>query len=129
MIRKATADDIQEIGKIYNEILDHEEKTVSYTNWIKGLYPTSGYAESAIGKETMFVGENENGLYGCVVLNNIQPREYQNIAWSTEAQAQEVLVIHTLCIRPSEKGKGYARKIMDFSEKIRKRPWLQGNPA
>ncbi|AYD39439.1 GNAT family N-acetyltransferase [Clostridium fermenticellae] len=117
MIRVAKADDILEIENIYNEILDYEEQTVSYTNWQKGLYPTADYAKNAIDNNTMFVGENEKGIYGCVVLNSIQPKEYDNISWITKAKPGEVMVIHTLCIRPSERGKGKARMIMEFSEK------------
>ena len=117
MIRVATVDDIWEIENIYNEILDYEEQTVSYTNWQKGLYPTVDYAKNAIDNSTMFVGENEKGIYGCVVLNSIQPKEYDNISWVTKAEPSEIMVIHTLCIRPSESGKGKARMMMEFIEK------------
>ncbi len=61
--------------------MNYEEQTVSYTNWQKGLYPTVDSAESAIDNNTMFVGKNGNGIYGCVVLNSIQPKEYSNISW------------------------------------------------
>ncbi|NMM64135.1 GNAT family N-acetyltransferase [Clostridium sp. P21] len=120
MIRMATIYDILEIENIYNEILNHEEQTVSYTNWQKGLYPTVDYAKGAIDNNTMFVGENENGIYGCVVLNSIQPKEYENISWITKAKPSEIMVIHTLCIRPSESGKGKAIIMMEFSEKYAK---------
>lgn len=120
MIRVATEDDILEIENIYNEILDYEEQTVSYTNWKKGLYPTVDYAKRAIDDSTIFVGEDEKGIYGCVVLNSIQPKEYDNISWVTKAEANEIMVIHTLCIRPSESGKGKARIMMEFIEKYAK---------
>ena len=61
--------------------MNYEEQTVSYTNWQKGFYPTIDSAESAIDNNTMFVGKNENEIYGCVVLNSMQPKEYSNIAW------------------------------------------------
>jgi Acetyltransferases len=120
MIRIATVDDILEIENIYDEILDYEEQTVSYTNWQKGLYPTVDYAKSAIDNNTMFVGEDEKGIYGCVVLNSIQPNEYENISWLTKAEPEEVMVIHTLCIRPSASGKGKARSMVEFSENYAK---------
>lgn len=120
MIRVAAAYDILEIENIYNEILDYEEKTISYTNWQKGLYPTVDYARSAIESSTMFVGENEKGIYGCVVLNSIQPKEYGNILWNIKAEPSEIMVIHTLCIRPSESRKGKGKIMMDFIEKYAK---------
>jgi len=120
MIRVATVDDILEIENIYNEIFNYEEQTESYTNWQKGLYPTVDYAKNAIYNNTMFVGENEKEIYGCVVLNSIQPKEYDNILWVTKAKPSEIMVIHTLCIRPSASGKGKARTMMEFSEKYAK---------
>lgn len=120
MIRVATADDILEIENIYNEILDYEEQTVSYTNWKKGLYPTADYAKSAIDNGTMFVGEDEKGMYGCVVLNSVKPKEYNNIPWGIQAKPSEIMVIHTLCIRPFASGKGKARIMMEFIEKYAK---------
>lgn len=120
MIRIATADDIWEIENIYNEILNYEEQTVSYTNWQKGLYPTVDYAKQAIDDNTMFIGEDEKGIYGCVVLNSIQPKEYDNISWVIKANPNEIMVIHTLCVRPSESGQGKAKIIMEFIEKYAK---------
>lgn len=120
MIRPATPNDISEIENIYNEILNHEEQTISYTNWQKGLYPTVDYATSAVNNNTMFVGEDEQGIYGCVILNNIQPKEYDNITWSTNVDPNEIMVIHTLCIRPSSAGRGKAKIMMKFSENYAK---------
>ena len=47
MIRLAKESDLQEVEKIFHEILDHEAETVSYSNWIKGKYPTRAHAEKA----------------------------------------------------------------------------------
>lgn len=120
MIRVATADDIFEIENIYNEILNYEEQTVSYTNWQKGLYPTVDYAKRAIDDSTMFIGEDEKGIYGCVILNSIQPKEYDNISWVITANPNEIMVIHTLCVRPSASGHGKSKIIMEFIDKYAK---------
>ncbi|MGD1821034.1 MAG: GNAT family N-acetyltransferase [Pleomorphochaeta sp.] len=121
MIKLATIEDLIEIGKIYDEILTHEEENISYTNWQKGLYPTLEYAKKAIEEKTMFVGINSDGLmYGSVILNNIQPKEYNNIDWIEKFEANEIMVIHTLCIRPSQSGQGHAKKMVKFSEDFAK---------
>ncbi|WP_236886714.1 hypothetical protein [Clostridium beijerinckii] len=97
MIRVAMVDDILEIENIYNEILNYEEQTVAYTNWQKWVYPTVEYAKNAIDNSTMFVGENEKGIYGCVVLNRIQPKEYDNIR-GLQMQNQAKLWLFTLYV-------------------------------
>ncbi|MHC1721697.1 MAG: GNAT family N-acetyltransferase [Aminipila sp.] len=122
MIRKATQEDLNTVEQIYNEILENEEKTTSYTNWQKGLYPTINTAKNALEAGTLFVGEEEDrSLYGCVILNHIQPEEYKNITWNVDnVNEKEVLVIHTLCIRPQNAGQGRGREFVNFAEQYGK---------
>lgn len=115
MIRIATDRDLPLIGELYGELLEHGE-TVRRTNWQKGLYPTPDYARGAFDQGTLYVGEEDGGLYGCVILNQIQPPEYANISWNFEAAPEEVMVIHTLCIRPSLAGRGKGREFVGFCE-------------
>ena len=49
-------------------------------------------------------------------LNSVQLPEYGAIPWTIPAAAEEVGVIHTLCIRPSCSGRGYARQMVAFCE-------------
>ncbi|WP_304509007.1 GNAT family N-acetyltransferase [Anaerotignum sp.] len=118
MIRKALGRDLNEVAAIYDEVLDYEAASVSYTNWQKGLYPTRADGEKALAEDTLFVGEDKDGrLFGCVILNHIQPKEYENISWEIPGEVHEVLVIHTLCIRPDCYGKGFGREFVAFTEK------------
>ncbi|MBQ2924832.1 MAG: GNAT family N-acetyltransferase, partial [Anaerotignum sp.] len=108
MIRPATIYDVDEAEKIYDEVLDYEAEHGTTTNWVKGKYPTRKTAEKALAAGTYYVGEDENGrIFGTVNLNHIQPAEYANIPWTMEGEGDEVLVVHTLCIRPDCRGKGY----------------------
>lgn len=116
MIRIATEQDLIQVEEIYNELLDHEAETLSYTNWQKGLYPTFTYAKMALEQDTLFVGEENGVLYGCVILNQVQPPEYTNAHWNIQATPEEVMVIHTLCVRPSWAGKGKGKELMRFCE-------------
>ncbi len=126
MIRKALVRDLDEVEAIYHEVLDFEAANGSYTNWQKGLYPTKGDAEKALREGTLFVGEDEAGrLYGSIILNHIQPKEYGNIPWKISAENDDVLVIHTLCIRPNSSGKGYGREFVAFAEEYARKRWCK----
>jgi RimJ/RimL family protein N-acetyltransferase len=116
MIRIAKERDLSQVEEIYNELLDHEAATISYTNWHKGLYPTLACAKAAFEQNTLFVGEENGVLYGCVILNQIQPPEYANIHWNLPIDSESVMVIHTLCIRPSWAGKGKGKEFIRFCE-------------
>lgn len=105
MIRLANPSDLDAIAEIYEEILAAEDaRPVSYTNWQRGKYPTRDTAEAALEAGTLWVGEEDGAVYGCVNLNGEQLPEYDAIPWSVPAQPSEVGVIHTLVIRPSWSG-------------------------
>ena len=115
MVRKATKTDIDAVAESYRELLEYEEKNGSNTNWVKDLYPTRTIAEEAERESTLYVIEESGKICGSVILNHFQPEGYKKMDWSIEAEGDEVLVIHTLCIPPSMAGMGYGRKIMEFA--------------
>ena len=109
MIRLANPSDLDAIAEIYEEILAAEDaRPVSYTNWQRGKYPTRNTAEAALEAGTLWVGEEDGAVYGCVNLNGEQLPEYD--------RPSEVGVIHTLVIRPSWSGRGKAREFVAFCE-------------
>ena len=122
IFRKAELKDIDAVEKVYEAVLDKEESTgIIYTNWRKNLYPTRKDAEKAFSLDTLFVAETEGEIAGAVILNHIQPPEYSNINWTYEAEGEEVLVIHTLCIHPDFRGRKCAERFVAFSEEWAKK--------
>ena len=116
MIRLATPADLSQAADIYEEILDREAQGPVYTNWQRGKYPTIDTARAALEAGSLHVGEENGVLWGVVTLNGEQLPEYDAIPWTIPAAAEEVGVIHTLCIRPSCSGRGYARQMVAFCE-------------
>lgn len=114
-IRKATVNDIDRIAEIY-DALTSDPETCKFTNWAKGVYPTRSFAEKALSDGDLFVGEDENGIFGTMLLNTNQLPEYNDIPWIHSADCNEVLVIHTLCIDLKYKGKGKAKEMVAFAE-------------
>ena len=105
MIRLANPSDLDAIAEIYEEILAAEDaRPVSYTNWQRGKYPTRDTAEAALEAGTLWVGEEDGAVYGCVNLNG------------------EQLPV----IRPSWSGRGKAREFVAFCEEELRR---QGKKA
>ncbi len=120
MIRLATEKDLQEVECIFHEILDKEAATVSYTNWVKGKYPTKAHAKAAMEQGHLYVGEENGRLFGSVVLNHIQLEEYAKIPWEYKAEGNEVFVIHMLCIRPDCARQGRGKEFVAFAEEMAK---------
>lgn len=114
-IRKATENDVNEIAHGYEELFDHEEQNGSTTNWVRGVYPTRKTAENGVLNGTMCVLEDGGKVRAHMILNDDQPPHYADILWEYPAQPNEVRVIHTLCVPPSEAGHGYATKMVKFA--------------
>ena len=115
MIRKAKKNDIASVIKSYLELFDYEAKHGNWTNWVPGLYPSEKTAQTAWQDGTLYILTENDIFCGSMVLNHIQPTEYQLIDWNYPAESTEILVLHTLCIPPSQKGKGYGKQLIEFA--------------
>mgnify|MGYP000031616778 FL=1 len=118
MIRRALEQDVAAIGNTYTELLRHEEEHGSSSNWRLGVYPTETTAAEAVSQGTMFVLEEEGEICASMVLNQNQAAEYASIPWEYEAEPEEVLVLHTLCIPPSKAGRGYGKQMAAYAKKF-----------
>ncbi len=116
MIRKATADDIAGIVKIYDEILTEEEAGRTTTGWIRGVYPTENTARTALEKGDLFVCEDEGRIVASMRINREITPEYDLAEWEYEATEDKYMVLHLLTVSPSVKGKGIGRKMLAFYE-------------
>ncbi len=114
MIRKATQNDIKRVADIYDKLIDFESETVSYTGWKKGVYPTSHEPETAVPLGTMFVYEENGEVSASMIINSNQAEAYREMPWKYKACNEKVLVIHTLCVDPNQKGKGIGKAMVNF---------------
>lgn len=114
--RKATENDINSIEELFNDVLTLEEKEPS-VGWIRGVYPTRATAESALGRGDLFIQEDGGVLVGAAIINQLQVDVYADAPWEYPAADREVMVLHTLCISPHTRGKGYGKAFAEFYEK------------
>lgn len=116
MIRQATYDDIDAVSKIYDEIHANEEQGLSTVGWIKGVYPTEETARNAIACGELFVEVQNGAVVGAAIINQKQVDAYEKGNWIYPAKDNEVMVLHTLVISPSQAEKGYGKKFIEFYE-------------
>ncbi len=116
MIRKATKNDLDWIEASYVELLAREAAEGSHTNWQLGVYPTRETAQKSLDEQTLYVLQEEDGLCGSMILNQIQPEVYAQVSWSIAAKPEKVLLIHTLCIPPSKAGRGFGKVMAGYAE-------------
>lgn len=118
MIRKANFNDIKVIEDTYNEHFTHEMECGAYTVFQKGVYPTRRDAEKAINDGTLYVHEENHNIAGSIIIDSVQPKEYDGIAWEKNLRSDEVMVIHLLIVRPSMAGKGVASSLVKYAMEL-----------
>lgn len=77
-------------------------------------YPSKEILQKDIELKQIWKLINDNEILGIIVLTEIEDKEYKNVKWLTKNCNN--LYIHRLAIHPSFQGKGYAQKLMDFTE-------------
>ena len=116
MIRKATAQDIDAVEKLYDAIHTAEENGKQTIGWIRGIYPVRKTAEMALARDDLFVLEDDGKICGTGILNKIQVDSYAESHWEHEVPDERVCVLHTLVIDPDSAGKGYGRAFVEYYE-------------
>lgn len=138
MIRKATERDIDAVEASYTELLTYEQEHGTSSNWVLNLYPTRTVAEAALAEGTLYVLEENGIICASMILNDFQPEDYAKIKWLYLAAPSDVLVIHTLCIPPSQSGRGYGRAMVQYAvdlareqgcKVLRLDTWAENKPA
>ena len=117
MFRKATEADVDRIAEIYGEIHTEEEAGRTTTGWQRAVYPTRKTAETAVALGDMFVEEDTGVLVACGRINQEQVDVYAQVPWAHKADDSQVMVLHTLVVSPTAKGRGHGSRFVDFYER------------
>ena len=119
--RIATMRDLDRIEEIYGQIHDEEEAGRAVIGWIRAIYPTRATAETAIQRGTMFVEEIDGRIVAAAKIDQEQVPEYADAAWTQNAPANQILVLHALVVSPAESGRGCATAFVRFYEDFAKK--------
>ena len=116
MFRKAEADDIEAVCRLYDSIHSAEEAGLLTIGWKRGVYPTDETVRKAFAAGELFVGYDDGILVAAGVINRKQVDAYAGAPWSGDVPESEVMVLHTLAVLPSASRRGYGRGFVSFYE-------------
>ena len=94
-------------------------KTKGIDQWDE-VYPNKEIFQEDINNHSLYIAvvENSEEMMGCIVLNDCQEPEYKAVEWSY--RQGNIAVIHRLMVHPNYEGKGVARNLVEFIEKLAK---------
>ena len=79
-------------------------------------YPNKTAFQKDIKRNELYVLTEAGTIRGCVVISSLKDEVYNKVEWLTPDSNQ--YYIHRLAVDPKYQGQGYARKLMDFAEKL-----------
>lgn len=120
VIRKETADDLDELEKLYDSLNDYLEQNINYPGWRKGLYPVRENAVDGIKNENLYVIEINEQIAGTVILSHEPEKSYNKALWKTENNYENIIVIRTFAVHPKFMKNNAGFSLMKFAEKFGK---------
>lgn len=122
-VRKAVPCENTAVRDFYYRVMDDMQALPYHPKWTKGVYPDDAYLESAVDGGEMYLAESEGEIVGAMILNGHQGVGYENAEWKVNAREDEVAVIHTLCVLPSQTRRGIGSLLTEKAAEISR---LQG---
>lgn len=117
MIRKAIATDIDKLMEITKACAIYMINNNIF-QWNE-FYPNKNAFLNDFERDELYVLELDDTLIGCITISTFMDEEYDTISWLTENKNN--IYIHRLAVHPNQQGKGYAQKLMTFSEEFAKK--------
>lgn len=118
-IRKADYTDIDAIAEIYNAIHDEIEGGRYDMKWDRYLYPTRDWAVERVNAGDIYVMIDGGEVVASAVINHNPLPEYASGKWRQDVDYdKDVLVLHTLVVRPDKMHHGYATIMIRYYEDI-----------
>ncbi|HEY9168394.1 MAG TPA: GNAT family N-acetyltransferase [Lutibacter sp.] len=116
VIKKASNSDLEQLFSVVKSCGKHLIEQGIF-QWNE-KYPSKEVLLEDIKLQQLWKLETENTIVGLIVLTEFEESAYQQVKWLTESDRN--IYIHRLAVDPKFQGKGYAQKLMDFSEKYAK---------
>ena len=117
-IRKADMTDIEEIGKLYDDVCDYLCAHENYPGWRKGIYPTKDDAKDGIKESSLYVAKKDNKIVGALILRHKPEEGYKNVDWFAESNYEKIYVIYTLAVHPDFSRAGIGKQLLGFAEEL-----------
>lgn len=106
-ISKCTLSDLDEVGKLYDEVVLYLTKNINYPKWTYKDYPSRISAEEAIKNNNQYMCTDDDGKVVGAFVFDADPRgNYDCGDWSRQLNQGEYLIIHAFAVHPKLQGRG-----------------------
>ncbi|MCL2873342.1 MAG: GNAT family N-acetyltransferase [Defluviitaleaceae bacterium] len=121
IIRLAAINDIFEIEKFYNAVIDYANDNINYCGWKKGIYPARKDIEQDISEGTIYIAFVNGEISGAIVLNHEPTQSPDNGSWMIDAKDEEVFNVRRFAVHPDFWGQKVGKLLLEFSYNLAKK--------
>lgn len=111
-IEKATLRQLETIVRLYRAC-GQKMLEQGFDNW-GDFYPPVDLIQEDIESATLFCLLEEEQLLGIIVLNEVQPIQFERVQW--QYPTTKYLIVHRLAVAVEAQKRGYAQYLMQFAE-------------
>ena len=112
VIRRATANDIDDVLWLYEEVAHAMVGTPFDCRWRQGGHPSRELVSSLVLEHVMFLACEGDDIVGAVGADHDLRHDYGDARWLIDADWPDVAVVHLLTTRPDCRGGGIARMLL-----------------
>lgn len=117
-IQLTTPEQFEEVRSFYHSLIDGMAAAGTPISWKKDIYPAPEALRSALDEGAMYLGYEGDRIAAAMVLDKHSNEGYAAVEWLTEADDDEVMVIHMLGVHPDFGQKGLGREMVEFAQKM-----------
>lgn len=112
-IRQAREDELPALWQFYGEVCAAQETAPCSPGWTFGIYPDREELAAHIAAGEVMLGVDEGRVRASAVLTGRDDPMYADAKWLTEAEPEEVAVVHLLALHPDARGQGLSHMFLD----------------
>ena len=121
VLRLAKIEEYELVKQFYYDTIDLMKQSEYTSLWEKDVYPSNKYIKESIEKGCLWVCDMDGIIASSMILNHDCNEGYKSVKWPTQAEKEEVFVIHAFGVLPSIQGKGIGsmmlRNAIDYAAK------------
>lgn len=114
-IRHASGNEFEIVRSFYHSLIDAMEHAQYKPGWEKEVYPSDAYLRASIESQELFIGTVDDVIACAMIVNHEYNESYTKAQWPTQAEPDEITVIHALGVHPDFSGQGIAKAMVSFA--------------
>lgn len=106
------------VREFYHSLIDEMKDSDFYIGWEKDIYPSPEFLQESIEQGNLYIGLHQDQIAAVMIVNHEYNESYEKFQWPTQANKDEVMVIHALGVHPTYAGKSYAKQLVEFAIQV-----------